>query len=69
MSVMRKVLLAASTNTWMRERATKYAFVRKSVSRFMPGEHIDDALRAARDLKAQGMTTILTRLGENLTKA
>ena len=69
MSVMRKVLLAASTNAWMRERATKYGFVRKSVSRFMPGERIEDALRAARELKPQGMTTILTRLGENLTNA
>jgi proline dehydrogenase len=67
-SVMRKVLLAASTNAWLRDRATKYAFVRRSVSRFMPGEHIDDALRAAAELKGQGITTILTRLGENLTR-
>ena len=51
MSVMRKVLLAGSTNAWLRERATKAAFVRKSVSRFMPGETIDDALRAAQELK------------------
>ena len=46
--VMRKLLLAGSTNPWLRERATKTAFVRRSVSRFMPGEQIDDALRAAR---------------------
>jgi proline dehydrogenase len=37
------------------------------VSRFMPGEQIDDALRAAAELKPQGITTILTKLGENLT--
>jgi proline dehydrogenase len=61
------MLLAGSTNPWLRERATKTAFVRKSVSRFMPGEQIDDALRAAADLKPQGITTILTKLGENLT--
>jgi proline dehydrogenase len=64
---MRKVLLAGSTNPWLRDRATKTAFVRRSVSRFMPGEQIDDALRAAAELKPQGITTILTRLGENLT--
>ena len=46
----------------------KTAFVRKSVSRFMPGESIDDALRAAMELRPQGITTILTKLGENLTK-
>ena len=68
MSLMRKALLAASTNAWLRERATKYAFVRQSVSRFMPGERIEDALRAAKELQPQGIATILTRLGENLTK-
>ena len=64
---MRKVLLAGSTNPWLRDRATKTAFVRRSVTRFMPGEQIDDALRAAAELKPQGITTILTKLGENLT--
>jgi proline dehydrogenase len=68
MSLMRKVLLAGSTNAWLRDRATKTAFVRKSVSRFMPGEHIEDALRAAKELKPERINTILTKLGENLTK-
>ena len=68
MSVMRKVLLAGSTNAWLRERATKYSFVRRSVSRFMPGERVDDALRAAQQLASDRITTILTHLGENLTK-
>ena len=68
MSVMRKVLLAGSTNAWLRERATKAAFVRRAVSAFMPGETIDDALRAAAELKREGVNTILTRLGENITR-
>ena len=69
MTVMRKVLLAGSTNAWLRDHATKYGFVRKSVSRFMPGELVEDALRAAAALKPDGITTILTRLGENVTTA
>ena len=69
MSLMRKVLLAGSTNTWLRDHATKAAFVRRAVSAFMPGETIDDALRAAHELKRQGINTILTRLGENITRA
>ena len=64
---MRRLLLAGSTNPWLREKATKTAFVQRSVSRFMPGEQIEDALRAAAELKPQGITTILTKLGENLT--
>lgn len=69
MPFLRNALLAASTNPWLRDRATKTAFVRRSVARFMPGEHIEDALRAARELAPQKITTILTRLGENLTTA
>ena len=67
MSLMRKALLAGSTNAWLRERATRTAFVRRAVARFMPGESVEDALRAAAELKPQGITTILTKLGENLT--
>ena len=69
MSLIRTALLAASTNRWLRERATKTAFVRRSVRRFMPGEHVEDALAAARTLQHQGIATILTALGENLEGA
>jgi proline dehydrogenase len=68
MSVARNILLAASTNAWLRERATKAAFVRRSVSTFMPGERVEDALSAAAKQQAHGVGTILTRLGENVTR-
>ena len=66
MSVLRKVLLAGSENRWLRERAVRYPFVRRAVSRFMPGETADEALAAAR---ASGVGAVLTRLGENLKDA
>jgi proline dehydrogenase len=69
MSLARNILLAASTNTWLRERATKAPFVRRSVSRFMPGERLEDAMDAAARQQTQGVGTIFTRLGENLTRA
>lgn len=65
---MRKSLLWASTNVWLRERAMRTAFVRRSVVTFMPGERMEDAVEAAAGLKPAGLTTILTRLGENITK-
>ena len=68
MSVMRKVLLAMSTSPFLREQATKRAFVRRSVSAFMPGEKGEDALGAAAALKPQKINTILTRLGEGVTR-
>ena len=69
MSVARNVLLALSTNAWLRDHATKTAFVRRSVSTFMPGERLEDAMGAASAQQAQGIGTIFTRLGENLTRA
>jgi proline dehydrogenase len=69
MSVARKLLLAMSTNAWLRERAMKTAFVRRSVSTFMPGERLEDAMGAAAAQQAQGIRTILTKLGENITRA
>src|SRR6476660_6682446 len=68
MSIARKTLLALSTNAWLREHATKTAFVRRAVSAFMPGERLEDAMAAATVQQAHGVGTIFTRLGENLTR-
>lgn len=68
MSMMRKALLWASTNPWMRNKATRTAFVRRSVVKFMPGERIEDALAAAKALGPERINTIVTRLGENLAR-
>ena len=69
MSIIRRVLLGASGNAWLRERATRTPFVMRSVSRFMPGERIDDAIDAARREQTHGIGAILTHLGENLKTA
>jgi proline dehydrogenase len=69
MSVARRILLAASTNRWLRERATKTAFVRRATSAFMPGERLEEAIAAANAQQTQGIGTIFTRLGENVTNA
>jgi len=66
LNVVRAVLLKGSESRWLRERGTKYGFVRRAVSRFMPGETLDDALAASREL---GVGTVLTHLGENLNSA
>lgn len=66
---MRSVLLAGSRSPWLRAQATRRGFVRRSVSRFMPGERLGDALAAAARLRDQGIPTILTHLGENLATA
>jgi proline dehydrogenase len=66
MALMRSLLLAASQNRWLREHATRYSFVRGTVSRFMPGESLDDALGAAETLRNKKIGTVFTHLGENI---
>src|SRR5205085_5555668 len=39
-----------------------------SVSAFMPGEKLEDAMAAAQVQQTQGVGTIFTKLGENLTR-
>src|SRR4029453_9474710 len=67
MGVMRSVLLAASESRWLRQQAPRMGFVKKAVRRFMPGERIEDALEAAAVLRGQGITSLVTKLGENVS--
>jgi proline dehydrogenase len=67
MGLMRSFLLAASQNHWLRDHASHYKFVRRSVSRFMPGETLDDALIAAQTLCGKKIGTVFTHLGENIS--
>ena len=66
MGLMRSAFLAGSQSRWLRERAVKYRFVHRAVSRFMPGEDLNAALAAANDLKPKGIGSVLTYLGENV---
>ncbi len=63
---MRRILLWAARNRWLKERLPRLRFMRRAVRRFMPGETLADALGAAAPLQAAGIGTIYTRLGENL---
>ena len=63
---MRRVFLWAARNRWLKERLPRMRFMKRAVRRFMPGETLDDALTAAVPLERAGITTMYTRLGENL---
>jgi proline dehydrogenase len=69
MNPARSILLAASRNAWLRDHAAKHRFVRRTVSRFMPGEELSDALIAAQRLQTKHIGSIFTHLGENITDA
>ena len=69
MGIVRGLLLRGSRSRWLREHAPGFWFVRRTATRFMPGETVDDALAAARQLQAHGIGTLLTYLGENISEA
>jgi len=66
MSMMRNALLMAAESPWLRERAPRYRFIRRTVERFLPGESLEEALAAAKRLADSGIDTLLTHLGENV---
>jgi proline dehydrogenase len=67
MALMRSMLLAASQNVWLRQHAVNFPFVRRSVSRFMPGETLDAAMVAAQGLLQKQIGSVFTHLGENVS--
>jgi len=66
MNPMRNLLLAGSRSAWLQRQATQRQFVKHAVRRFMPGETVDDAVKAALAENQQGLRVTLTNLGENL---
>jgi proline dehydrogenase len=66
-SLARNAILWAADNPWLREHLPSFRFVRRTVARFMPGETLDAALGAAARLANEGLPTIVTELGENVT--
>jgi proline dehydrogenase len=64
---MRRILLWMAGNRWLRTRLPRLRFTRRAVRRFMPGEDAESALTAGAAFQAEGIGSLYTRLGENLT--
>jgi len=65
--VIRRLLLLMAGNVWLRDRIQRARFARRAVRRFMPGEDPEAALEAAVAFGDEGIGTLFTRLGENVT--
>ena len=69
MGLARQALLWASRNQWLAKQFQTRAFTRRASRRFLPGEDLQSALTAAETLGADGIATLITLLGENVTSA
>lgn len=65
---VRGLLLWMAGNPFLRRHIPRLSFVRRAVLRFMPGEGTDSALQAVAEYRGAGISAILTRLGENVTR-
>ena len=64
---MRRLLLKASENKWLRQRAMNYGVLRRASRRFLPGETVGEAIAACQELSKEKIHSVLTHLGENVT--
>src|SRR5438045_4358191 len=69
MRIGRSILLAAARNQTLNDFALHSAFVKRATRKFMPGEHVDDALQAGASISRNGRGLIFTQLGEAITSA
>ncbi len=60
------LLAMAGSSTW-KKLLTGWGVTHRVVARFVPGETLDEALVAVRELNAAGMSATLSPLGENVT--
>ncbi|MEP7158217.1 MAG: hypothetical protein ABI797_02225, partial [Chloroflexota bacterium] len=61
---MRRILLWMAGNAWMRRHLPNFWFARRAVRKFMPGESVEDALKAAQKFHEQQVPVLYTRPGE-----
>lgn len=63
----RGFFLALAKSKFLNNHVTKWGFVRRATTKFMPGEEPEDALRATGELANSGRGAVLTKLGEAIT--
>lgn len=66
---LRESLITASQSPTLRRVATEFGPARRVAMRFVAGEHLDDAVEAARELNRRGMSVSLDELGESVDDA
>lgn len=66
---LRHLLIYLSHATWARDLVSSLPLAQTVARRFVAGETIDEAMRAAGELNSQGISITLDYLGESVTEA
>ncbi|MFC0360050.1 MULTISPECIES: proline dehydrogenase family protein [Kytococcus] len=67
-ALMRDAFLAMSRQTAVRDTMVKMPVTNRVVSRYVPGEGFDDAVRDCSSLVSEGRTVTVDHLGEDITE-
>lgn len=65
LTMLRSFLIYLSKADWAQRLVTRWKFAWRAASRFVAGEKIEDAIRAVRELNANGINATLDHLGEH----
>jgi proline dehydrogenase len=67
MGIARQALLWASRSKWLAAKFQTWSFTRRAARRFLPGEDLAAAMTAVTELQHEGIASLITLLGENVT--
>ena len=67
--MFRSLLIYLSKAAWAQKMVTQWGFAWRMASRFVAGEHMEDAILAAKALNARGINATLDQLGEHASTA
>jgi proline dehydrogenase len=67
--MLRWILTYLSQARWARSIVQNWGFAKRTASRFVAGETLDEAIEVVKSLNASGITTTLDHLGENINSS
>jgi proline dehydrogenase len=67
--MLRSLLISLSKAAWAQKLIMSWGFAWRAASRFVPGEHAEDVIRAVRELNASGYNASVNHLGESISTA
>jgi len=67
--MLRLILTYLSGAAWARKIIQSWSYAKKTASRFVAGETLDQAIEVVKSLNSIGITTTLDHLGENVNSA
>jgi proline dehydrogenase len=67
--MLRSLLISLSKAAWAQKLIMSWGFAWRAASRFVPGEHVTDVIRAVRELNQNGFNATVNHLGESISTA